>query len=517
MPPYIRLFPVPHMHLRPYVLMAAALSAPLAPARGQTATCDGGTAAGYPCFNVDLMARVPLSTFGAGASRISEAWGWTDPADDREYAIVGVVDGTVFVDVTQPTAPVYLGKLPSALPHPVNGRWRVFRTYGNHVFVGSEINDHGIQVFDLTRLRSVTSPPVTFTVDAHYTGNGNTHTIWINEATGYMYLAGATEAGYACNAGGLHIVDVSSPLSPVLAGCFQDPGGPVYVHETECVVYAGPDADYTGREICVNYVASMVTFVDVTDKANPTVISRASYPLPGYTHQGTFTSDWRHLLVDDELDETNGSFATARTIILDVQDLDDVEYVGAYMSPVAATDHNQYVVGRYVYQANDMAGLRILDTQDVASGTLTEVAYFDTYPAANLPGFEGMWMAYPFFPSGNIVAGDREGGLFVLRPDQNVVASEPEATVAGHRLSSPTPNPATDRATARLTVDRAQHVRAELFDALGRRVAVAYDGPVAAGVSIPISMEVGSLPPGIYVVRVHGETFAASRSLSIVR
>jgi hypothetical protein len=257
--------------------------------------------------------------------------------------------------------------------------------------------------------------------------------------------------------------------------------------------------------------------VDVTDPSAPTLISTASYPSVGYTHQGTFTEDWRYLIVNDELDETNGSFPTARTIILDAQDLDDVEYVGAHMSAVPSTDHNLYVVGRFVYQANDMAGLRILTTDQVASATLDEVAYFDTYPAQNAPGFEGLWMAYPFFASGVVVAGDRTGGLFVLRPDPVVVASDPEPGDAEYSLSAPAPNPTGDRSTAMLVVESAQRVRAEAFDALGRRVAVILDAPIAAGARTSLVFEAGALPAGVYVLRVTGETFAASTRLSVVR
>lgn len=504
------------------LIMAAATAASFMPAtRAQQANCEGGTAAGYPCSNVDLLSRLPLSTFGPGALRISETWGWTDPTNGREYAILGVVDGAVFVDVTTPTAPVYLGKLPTHLPDENLGRWRVFRTYGNYLFVGSEIRDHGVQVFDLTQLRDVVSPPVTFTPATRYSGNGSTHTLWINQATGFMYLAGARQAGYTCNGGGLHIVDISNPLAPAFAGCFQDnngaPDGDTYVHETDCLVYDGPDADYAGREICVNYAEESVTFVDVTDKAAPALISRVFYPNYGYSHQGTFTADRRFILVDDELDETNGTFATTRTVILDAQNLDDVAFVANHLATTTASDHNQYVRGRYLFQGNYTAGLRILDTQDVASGTLTEVAYFDTFPAIDTPGFDGLWMAYPFFSSGNIIAGDRDNGLFVLRPTNLIVAGEPGPAESTFSLTPPAPNPTTDRTSATLVVAAAQRVHADVVDALGRRVAVLHDGPVAAGVEVPLTFGASNLPAGPYVIRITGETFSTSARVSVAR
>ncbi len=267
----------------------------------------------------------------------------------------------------------------------------------------------------------------------------------------------------------------------------------------------------------MTYAEESVTFVDVTDKANPSVISHAFYPTYGYTHQGTFTTDWRYLLVDDELDETNGSFPTARTIVLDVLDLDDVEFVGAHFSALSSTDHNQYVRGDYVFQANYTAGLRILDTENVSTATLNEVGYFDTFPTANQPGFDGLWMAYPFFASGNIIAGDRDNGLFVLRPTFDIVAGEPGPTSGGFSLTPPAPNPTSAGATATLVVERAQYVRAEAFDALGRRVADVFNGTVAAGVARPLTIETGDLPAGAYILRVTGEIFAVSARFSVQR
>jgi choice-of-anchor B domain-containing protein len=481
-------------------------------AHAQQAACAGGVAAGFPCSNVDLMARLPIATFGPGAVRASEIWGWTDPQTGREYAIMGLIDAAVFVDVTDPAAPVYVGRLPSTVPDPVYGRWRVLRVYQDHVFVGSEIAGHGVQVFDLTRLRSVASPPQTFTADARYAGNSSAHTLVIDEATGYLYIAGGTSP--ACG-GGLHIVDVRTPTAPTYAGCFDDDG---YVHEAQCLVYDGPDADHQGRELCVAYNVDHVAFVDVTDKASPTLIASAFYPSPSYTHQGWFTEDRRHLLVDDELDETSGPFATARTVVLNVEDLDNPTYVGAHFSTIPSTDHNQYVRGRYTFQSNNAAGLRILDLTDVASAQLTEVAHFDTHPAADeANAATGLWMSYPYFASGTIVGSDRNNGLFVLRPTFDIVAADPRPLPAGFALSAPAPNPARDRAALSLTVERAQTVRAEAFDALGRRVAVLYDGPAAAGAVTELVLEAAGLVPGPYLVRVTGETFTTARPLAILR
>ena len=45
-----------------------------------------------------------------------------------------------------------------------------------------------MQVFDLTKLRNVSNPPVTFAETAHYAGFVAGHSLWMNEATEYLYV-----------------------------------------------------------------------------------------------------------------------------------------------------------------------------------------------------------------------------------------------------------------------------------------------------------------------------------------
>ena len=78
-------------------------------------------------------------------------------------------------------------------------------------------------------------------------------------------------------------------------------------HDAQCIIYAGPDTAYTGREICFAYNEDTLTIVDVTDKSAPVQISRTGYNNRQYTHQGWVTDDHAWLLMDDELDESRDS------------------------------------------------------------------------------------------------------------------------------------------------------------------------------------------------------------------
>ena len=365
--------------------------------------CVDGFAGIYPCDQVDLMAHMTIAAVGGG--EMNDIWGWTDPLDGKEYALLGKTSGTAFIDISDPVNPVYLGVLPT---HTVNSSWRDIKVYANHAFIVSEASGHGMQVFDLTRLRNVANPPATFDSDAHYGGFGNCHNIAINEASGRAYPIGASTFS-----GGLNIIDISNPLSPTLIGSFAEDG---YSHDAQIVNYNGPDAQYAGSEIAFCFNENTVTIVDVTDATDPVLVSATGYSTSGYTHQGWLTEDHKYLLVNDELDEQQSGQPT-RTYIFDVQDLNNVSLIGTHLGSTNAIDHNLYTHEGLVYQSNYRAGLRILDLANVAQGQLEEVAFFDVYPASNSAQFNGTWSNYPYFGSGNVIVSHIEEGLYIVRPN----------------------------------------------------------------------------------------------------
>ena len=345
---------------------------------------------------------MPNSTWGGAET--NDIWGWTDPLDGKEYVILGLTNGTAFFDISDPINPIYLGHLATQTS---NSLWRDMKVYNNYAFIVSEAGGHGMQVFDLTKLRTVPAPPATFTIDAHYSSFGNAHNIAMNEATGMAYAVGTNTFS-----GGLHIVDVSNPLVPTLAGDYSLDG---YTHDCQVVTYAGADATYAGRDIAFNCNEDYLTIADVDDPTDTQTLSTVTYSQEGYTHQGWLTPDHNYFLLGDELDENNFGINT-RTLIWDVQDLDNPVLIGEYYSTEEAIDHNLYTDGNLTYQSNYRAGLRILDHQNVASGSLSEVAYFDLYPSSNSANFNGTWSNYPYFASGVVAVAHIEGGLFLLNP-----------------------------------------------------------------------------------------------------
>jgi choice-of-anchor B domain-containing protein len=363
--------------------------------------CENGMAGEFPCNNYDLMAHITLSEMAATAG--NDVWGWTDSTTGKEYVLMGLNNGTGFIDISDPLNPIYLGKLPTAT---FNSPWRDIKVYNDYAFIVSEANNHGMQVFDLTKLRNVTNPPQTFSSDTNYTGFGHSHNIIINEAAGFAYAVGTNIFD-----GGPHFIDIQNPLNPIAAGGYSNDGE---THDAQVITYNGPDTDYVGKEIFVGSNGNKVVIVDVTDKENPRNISTLSYPDVGFTHQGWFTEDHRYFIVGDESDETMLGIRT-RTIILDFTDLDNPIFKAAYLGPTRAIDHNGYVKGTLFYLANYTAGVRFIDISAIDNNGLNEVGFFDTYPENNSANFNGVWSVYPYFESGNIAISDIDRGLFIVR------------------------------------------------------------------------------------------------------
>ncbi len=400
------------------------------------ATCvDGfatipGTDHTYECLDYDLMGHVSLEEMDAEAG--NDCWGWTDVMTGREYAIMGVNNGTVFVDITDPTNPIYLGKLPTAT---VDSSWRDMKVYNDHVYIVSEATNHGLQVFDLKKLRGLESTK-TFVSDFLYNQYGQAHNIAINEETGHAYTAGARSRG-------IHVLDLSNPVSPELVLEAPDFG---YSHDVQTVIYNGPDIDYKGKEVYIGSNEDKVILVDITNKNEPKLISEFFYDHQ-YTHQAWLTTDHKYALLGDEADETTGfpdydllPDAQTRTIVIDLTDLDNPKHHFDYLSQNKAIDHNGYVKGTNFFLASYTAGLRVIDILNIDQKSISEIGFFNTFndhhdhdhgkvktsKFGQDPGdhtgikggsdaFNGAWSVYPYFKSENIIVSDINSGLFIVK------------------------------------------------------------------------------------------------------
>ncbi len=433
----------------------------------------------FECNNLDLLSQVTLTTMNS--VKANDSWGWTDPQDGKEYALICLNEATAFIDVSDPVNPVYLGQLPGESNE--HTTWRDVKTYNNFAFVVSEDAGHGMQVFDLTKLRDVANPPVIFTKDAYYDEFGKAHNIAINQETGFAYVVGSNTFS-----GGPHFVNIQDPLNPIAAGGYAADN---YCHDAQIIVYDGPDTDYTGREILFGSNETEIVIEDVTDKNNVITIATIGYNNVNYTHQGWLTEDRRFFLLGDETDEIDTGI-NSRTIIFNVEDLDNPQFHFEYEGPTGATDHNGYVKGTKFYLANNAAGLRIIDISDIENSIMEEIAFFDSYPANNQAGFNGSWNMYPYFESGNIIISDRVEGMLLVRPSGTL--SVPENTTEMFTIF---PNPTSDKLTISSTNTAIETIH--ISDITGKQV---FSEESIGGLTL-IQINTNYWAAGLYIVSIN--------------
>lgn len=370
--------------------------------------CVDGFAGPYPCHDYDLMTLIRRETLlgPLPTQEFAYIWGWVDPTTQKEYALVGSTRGVLFIDVTDPVSPVYIGLMPSFNQ---SHHRQIIRTFGNYAYMVSESNDYGMRVFDLTRLHSVdlNQVPVNFTADTHYSAFGSAGRIDINEDKGYAYVVGTLTHN-----GGPHFIDITSPLVPLPAGGHNDDG---LTRSVQVVTYNGPDPDYQGKEILIGCNEGKVVIVDVTNKNNPTTISTIEYGDAGYPIEGRFTQNKRYFILGDFWDEIGSGGLSTRTIMLDFQDLDDPKIHAYYAGPTQASDFGVELSKNTLYVANLSAGVRMVSLSTIEDFYLEEIGYFDTYlENDDAIGYIGATNTYPHLPSGNILVNDIYG-IFIIR------------------------------------------------------------------------------------------------------
>lgn len=338
-------------------------------------------------------------------------------------------------ELTHPSQ-IYLGRLPQ-YPTADPIIWREIRGYKNFIVIGSEAQDHGIQIFDMSKLVDLDPvSPKTFDnlnsddLTGYFNGLpiGRTHNTVVNEESNFAVAVGAAPRTAAC-ASGLIFIDLTDPANPTSPGCAAGDG---YVHDAQCLVYRGPDTQFVGRDICYGYNEDTLTIYDVTDKTATKILSRTGYTGASYTHQGWVTdTQWQtRLVLDDEYDEEDAAGEGAQqypvTYFWDITSLTAPKLTGFFRNEYAkGIDHNQFVIDGFAYQSNYGGGLHVLDVSsleaDPTGAGVSQVAYFDIYPEDDaLPGggvvdFVGTWGHYPFFKSGYIVINTIERGAFVVK------------------------------------------------------------------------------------------------------
>ena len=113
-------------------------------------------------------------------------------------------------------------------------------------------------------------------------------------------------------------------------------------------------------------------------------------------------------------------------------------------------------------------------------------------------------------------AGEGTTDRFVVTVAPRTVAAEGPAEAEALALTAPRPNPAVSRTSVGVTASAGEAVSVAVFDALGRRVAVLFDGQ-ADGSERTLRVDTSALAPGVYTVRAVAGGRVAAQRLAVVR
>jgi len=415
-------------------IRAAAAAAPAAIKGG--AICESGMADGHPCKGIDRIAQMPLAVFSSGPSEANDIWGFVDKNDNREYAVIGLRNGTAVVDVTDPSSPKEIGTIPG-LPtiwrdikvyqfqDTASGRWKTY------AYVTADDNDgdsHGIKIVDLTDLPNSISLAATLDlVDVAH----NVYISNVDYATGvampglkpFLYILGSN-FGPTSTIGAFFVLDISDPVNPTVIQ--TPPTGSSYTHDATTLTIDDARASKCNAspcEILIDYSEDSIDIWDMSVKGNASKLGSFSddgwSTATNYIHSGWWTKNRDFVLVQDEIDEQELDIQTT-VHVLDIRDLTAPNIVATWKGPTKAIDHNGFTLGDEYYMSNYRRGLTVLDISRPAElGSIgpSEKARFDTYIAHpdDDAKFNGAWGTYPYLPSGTILVSDIEGGLFLLK------------------------------------------------------------------------------------------------------
>ncbi|MBK8445086.1 MAG: choice-of-anchor B family protein [Sphingobacteriales bacterium] len=321
---------------------------------------------------------------------LSSCWGYA--ANDKEYALVGLKNGLSVVDVTTPEQPEQVQFIPAQ----ANSIWREMKTFSHYAYIvhdGFSGNSDGLLIADLQYL------PDSIHYQSYYGINdtiATVHTLWVDE-DGYLYLYGYNNKNKTVPVGqrGALILDLNAnPMQPPIVGAYSN----YYAHDG----YVRNKRLYSGEIYNGHF-----SVVDVSDKSAPQILTTQETP-GAFTHN-TWLSDDSHTLYTT--DEKGDAYIAAYNI----EDLNDVQLLDIYQSNAGsnAAPHNVKVFNDFIVASYYNDGVVIVDAHE--PDNLVQTEFYDTNPLGGCC-FEGCWDAYPFLPSGNIIASDRATGLWVVQP-----------------------------------------------------------------------------------------------------
>lgn len=435
--------------------------------------------------DLDVLGRwdnddLPVDDFQS----FNDIWGWHDGAG-REYAIMGSLDSTYFIEVTDPKNPI--------VRDVEAGKWkgcvhRDFKTYGKYCYGVADEGYSSLQIFDMSYL-----PDSVHKVYDSDEFTVRTHNIFIDGER--LYLGTCTsQSDYIP----MRVLSLEDPENPAFLYDLRGPvvgGKPLFreVHD----LYARNDTVYCNGGYDGLFI---YTYHDSTKKSNDDstwkifkprmemVTSLMRYTNQDFNHSCWVSNDGKNMVMQDEQ-----SGMKLKMVRLAQGEVPEVLTTFGSNADKGSVPHNAFIHKKKVFVSYYHEGVLVYDISNPEIPK--ELARYDTYPQnTDYEGFYGCWGVYPFLPSGNIIASDQLNGLFIFSL----------ATGIDEGLNNPGfsvyPNPASSMVQVELANESASWT-CELYETTGRKV-LGFD---AEGRSLQI--DVSDLAKGVYMLRLQNGGF----------
>jgi hypothetical protein len=232
-------------------------------------------------------------------------------------------------------------------------------------------------------------------------------------------------------------------------------------------------------------------------------------------HNTALSENRKRLFVTDEI----GS-APYLLKIWNIEDKTNVTFVTSWQ-PTGITSsivHNIEIYGNYAIIAHYSAGVRVLDITN--PDVPLEVAWYDTYPSNNNESYNGCWGVY-MFPSGKIIASDRQTGLYVLKtsfPLTGVNNISNNFNPDKYSLEQNYPNPFNPSTKINFNLPNNSFVRLAVINLAGQEVAeIINDRRDAGDYEVNFDAAKYGLSSGTYFYSLQAGDFLETKKMILIK
>ncbi len=337
-------------------------------------------------YNLEKIANI---TFNEATN---DVWGYVDE-NGIEYGIVGTQTATHILSLEDPTNPVERTLIPGS-----SSTWRDIKHWNDHLYVTTDSGDDGLLIVDM----SDAPLNITFSFWKPQLAFGDydfllqtCHNLYIDE-NGQCYLAGCNISPDVNQRGILVLDIITDPMNPQLIGA-------------ETFAYSHDVVVRDNIMYCSEIYAPTITAYDITDPWDPIYLG-SHITTSEFTHNAWLSDDSQYIFTTDERGNSNID-------AYDISDLSNMERIDTYhpleTENLGVVPHNTHYIDGYLVTSWYTDGIVIVDAE--RPHNLVKVGAYDTWPDAH-GGTNGCWGAYPWLPSGIVLASDRGYGFFVLQP-----------------------------------------------------------------------------------------------------